>query len=66
MLGQILDPFYETTVVVFDEEGLIVELKQYSCRSHIVEIIQEQTGIGPYEGIPITRGMVDKRATCCQ
>lgn len=46
--GAVLDPFYETAVVVFDDAGLIVDLKLYSCRSHIVMLIQEKTGEGPY------------------
>lgn len=46
--GTILDPFYETAVVVFDDDGLILDLKLYSCRSHIVMLIQDKTGKGPY------------------
>jgi hypothetical protein len=42
---QTLDPFYETAVIVYNEESLITELKTYSCRSHIIEIVQDQTGI---------------------
>jgi hypothetical protein len=48
VLGDILDPFYETAVAVFNEGGLITGLKTYSCRSHIVGMIQEKTGEGPY------------------
>jgi len=48
VLGSELDPFYETAVAVFTEEGRIAELKIYSCRSHIVGIIQDKTGEGPY------------------
>ena len=47
--GDVLDPFYETAVVHFDKDGLITEFKLYSCRSHIVMLIQEHTGVGPYE-----------------
>ncbi|KUJ06792.1 uncharacterized protein LY89DRAFT_397492 [Mollisia scopiformis] len=65
VLGQTLDPFYETAVVVFDEEGLITEFKNYSCRSHIVEIVQEQTGLGPYAEVPETRGKSEGKAGCC-
>ncbi|KAE8448472.1 hypothetical protein EG329_009353 [Mollisiaceae sp. DMI_Dod_QoI] len=66
VLGQTLDPFYETAVVVFDENGLVTGFKQYSCRSHIVEIIQEQTGLGPYMEVPATRGRSEGKAGCCQ
>lgn len=48
VLGDTLDPYYETTVAIFNEEGLITGLKTYSCRSHIVGMIQEKTGEGPY------------------
>jgi hypothetical protein len=48
VLGGTLDPFYETVVATFNDEGLISELKTYSCRSHIVGMIQEKTGVGPY------------------
>ncbi len=44
----VLDPFYETAVVTFSHDGLITEFKTYSCRSHIVLLIQKQTGVGPY------------------
>lgn len=37
--GAVLDPFYETAVVVFGDDGLILDLKLYSCRSHIVMLI---------------------------
>lgn len=63
---EILDPFYETVVAVFNEEGLIKELRQYSCRSHIVEIIQAKTGDGPYAEIPKTRGRKADEAPCCK
>jgi hypothetical protein len=48
VLGDTLDPFYETVVATFNDEGLISELKTYSCRSHIVGMIQDKTGVGPY------------------
>ena len=48
VLGRSLDPFYETVVVKFNERGLITDFKLYSCRSHIVMIVQEVTGVGPY------------------
>ncbi|CZR67237.1 uncharacterized protein PAC_17136 [Phialocephala subalpina] len=66
VLGQTLDPFFETAVVVFNNEGFITEFKLYSCRSHIVEIVQEQTGKGPYAEVPATRGRLDGKASCCQ
>jgi hypothetical protein len=46
--GQILDRFPETLVATFDEEGLVNSFKLYSCRSHIVMLIQTATGEGPY------------------
>ncbi|KAH0490731.1 hypothetical protein TgHK011_002187 [Trichoderma gracile] len=46
--GQILDRFPETLVATFDEEGLVESFKLYSCRSHIVMLIQTATGEGPY------------------
>lgn len=48
ILGNPLDPFYETVVVRFNDEGLITEFKTYSCRSPIVAVIQAMTGEGPY------------------
>jgi hypothetical protein len=68
VLGESLDPFYETAVVTFDNEGLIQGLKNYSCRSHIVEIIQRETGVGPYaEGIVrAMKGKNEEKAACCQ
>lgn len=47
--GKTLDSFPETTVVEFDSEGLIRDFKNYSCRSFIVAIVQDATGVGPYE-----------------
>ncbi|KAI0132453.1 hypothetical protein BJ170DRAFT_613975 [Xylariales sp. AK1849] len=47
--GKLLDPFPEITVVEFDEEDLITNFKIYSCRSPIVAIVQDVTGVGPYE-----------------
>lgn len=46
--GQPVDPFFETEVAVFNSEGLITELRLYSCWSPIVSVIQQQTGDGPY------------------
>jgi hypothetical protein len=46
--GEPVDPFFETEVVVFNPEGLITELRLYSCWSPIVSIIQQKTGEGPY------------------
>jgi hypothetical protein len=48
VLGEVLDPFFETAVVSFNDKGLITEWKLYSCRSHIVALIQMKTGTGPY------------------
>lgn len=48
VLGKKVDTFYETAVVTFDSEDLIKELKNYSCRSHVVETVQKVTGEGPY------------------
>lgn len=47
--GKLIDPLPETTVVEFDDKGLIVDFKIYSCRSPIVALIQDATGEGPYE-----------------
>lgn len=44
----VFDAFPETLVATFDDEGLISSFKLYSCRSHIVKVIQENTGLGPY------------------
>jgi hypothetical protein len=46
--GQAVDPFFETEVAVFNSEGLITELRLYSCWSPIASVIQQQTGNGPY------------------
>ena len=46
--AEVLDPFHETSVAVFNGDGLITNFKIYSCRSHIVMLIQKQTGLGPY------------------
>jgi hypothetical protein len=46
--GETLDPFYETAVVEFNTQNLISSFKLYSCRSHIVMIVQQKTGVGPY------------------
>lgn len=47
VMGDILDPFFETEIATFDEEGLIKKLKVYSCWSPIVRIVQDKTGVGP-------------------
>jgi hypothetical protein len=46
--GKTIDPFYETGIAVFDDQGLIEELRLYSCWSPIVSVIQQVTGKGPY------------------
>ena len=46
--GRPVDPFYETEVAVFDDQGLIAELRLYSCWSPIVSVVQQETGKGPY------------------
>lgn len=46
--GKPVDSFYETEVAVFDEQGLIEELRLYSCWSPIASVIQQVTGKGPY------------------
>ncbi|MCJ1382580.1 hypothetical protein MMC17_005693 [Xylographa soralifera] len=48
VIGNPLDPFYETAVATFNEQGLITDFKLYNCRSPIVGIIQTMTGRGPY------------------
>ncbi|KAI8965459.1 hypothetical protein F5Y11DRAFT_11104 [Daldinia sp. FL1419] len=48
VLGRELDPFPETATVVFNEKGLITDFKLYCCRSAVVAIIQDITGVGPY------------------
>lgn len=49
--GEVLDPFYETAIATFNADGLITDFKFYSCRSHIVMLIQKATGIGPYADV---------------
>lgn len=46
--GKPVDPFYETEVAIFDDQGLIEELRLYSCWSPIASVIQQVTGKGPY------------------
>jgi limonene-1,2-epoxide hydrolase len=46
--GEPIDPFFETEVAVFNAEGLITELRLYSCWSPIASVIQQKTGNGPY------------------
>ena len=65
----VLDPFFETEVATFDErQGLIKELKVYSCWSPIVRIVQDKTGVGPMaegqrreEWEKLVEGMVRKK-----
>ena len=47
--GQVLDPWYETEVVVFSPDGLIKDFKLYCCWSPIASVIQDITGVGPYK-----------------
>ncbi|KAH9892294.1 hypothetical protein F4778DRAFT_315030 [Xylariomycetidae sp. FL2044] len=70
--GHVVENFPETVVARFnndnddedEEEGgqLIVDLKVYSCRSPVVEIVQAVTGAGPYrpELVPGLSGARDK------
>lgn len=46
--GEPIYPFYETEVAIFDDQGLIKELRLYSCWSPIASVIQQVTGKGPY------------------
>lgn len=48
VMGEIIEPFFETEIVTFDDEGLIKVLKLYNCWSPIVRIVQDKTGNGPY------------------
>ncbi|KAL7943414.1 hypothetical protein V8C42DRAFT_346865 [Trichoderma barbatum] len=45
--SKVLDDFPETLVATFDDEGLVNSFKLYSCRSHVVMMIQAATGEGP-------------------
>lgn len=65
IFDELLDPFYETVVVAFNDEGLIREMRQYSCRSHIAEIIQAKTGKGPFVQVRKTRGKKIESDPCC-
>lgn len=49
--GQVLDPFYETSIINFNTEGRIISLNTYSCRSPIVALLQKTTGLGPYADV---------------
>jgi hypothetical protein len=40
VMGDVLDPFFETEVVTFDKDGLISCFKNYCCWSPIVVIVQ--------------------------
>jgi hypothetical protein len=72
VLGQNLDPFYETAVVTFvrvGEDWVVSELKNYSCRSHIIEIMQRETGKGPYATWIIPARKEEEKggkSACCQ
>jgi len=48
VMGDIIEPFFETEVATFDDTGMIKQLKIYSCWSPIVDIVQRKTGKGPY------------------
>ncbi|KAF2105126.1 hypothetical protein NA57DRAFT_71323 [Rhizodiscina lignyota] len=62
IVGDVIDPFYETEVAVFNAEGLITDLRIYSCWSHIVSIIQDKTGSGPYNNPKEARAMLEDQA----
>lgn len=44
---KILPSFADTAIVTFGQE-LVKTLKLYSCRSNLVFLIQQATGLGPY------------------
>ncbi|KAI0882124.1 uncharacterized protein GGS22DRAFT_191294 [Annulohypoxylon maeteangense] len=46
--GKEIAAFPETATAVFNDRGLITDFKIYCCRSPIVEIVQDVTGVGPY------------------
>ncbi|CAF9922106.1 MAG: hypothetical protein GOMPHAMPRED_002495 [Gomphillus americanus] len=49
IMGTLLENVYETVVATFDQTtGLISDLKVYTCRSHLVLVLQSKTGRGPY------------------
>ncbi|KAI1465457.1 uncharacterized protein F4812DRAFT_466423 [Daldinia caldariorum] len=48
-LDRTVDPFWEAVVVTFNDKGLIADFKTHCCRSPMVAIIQEVTGVGPYK-----------------
>jgi hypothetical protein len=48
VMGDVIEPFFETHVVTFDEEGLISVFKNYCCWSPVVDLVQKKTGLGPY------------------
>ncbi|CAI6341923.1 unnamed protein product [Periconia digitata] len=48
VMGDIIEPFHETQVVTFDDEGLVKAMNTYCCWSPIVAKIQKKTGMGPY------------------
>ena len=43
VVGIVLDPFYETVAVGFDEQGKIKDWKMYRCLSPVAAIIQKFT-----------------------
>lgn len=48
VLGETIEPFFETHVVEFGEGGLITGFRNYCCWSPIVDVVQRKTGLGPY------------------
>ncbi|PVH96303.1 hypothetical protein DM02DRAFT_687938 [Periconia macrospinosa] len=48
VMGEVVEPWCETQVVTFDDEGLVKSLKTYCCWSPIVAVVQRKTGNGPY------------------
>jgi hypothetical protein len=48
VLGETIEPFFETHVVEFGEGGLITGFRNYCCWSPVVDIVQRKTGLGPY------------------
>ena len=49
IMGTLLENVYEAMVATFDQStGLISDIKIYTCRSHLVLVLQSKTGRGPY------------------
>lgn len=48
VLGETIEPFFETHVVEFGEGGLITGFRNYCCWSPVVDVVQKKTGLGPY------------------